>query len=142
MGRLNADSRTPSNGQRTADSPDRGLVPGERGGQSTDAHTAGSGVPFAFLAAPEQPDEIGRLGPFRILEELGTGGMGVVFKAEDTELLRAVALKVIRPERAAAPASRQRFLQEARGNAAVAHDHIVTIYRVGEERGVPYLAMQ
>jgi serine/threonine protein kinase len=68
--------------------------------------------------------------------------MGVVFQAEDTELLRPVALKVIKPERAGDAAARQRFLQEARGPAAVAHDHIVTIFRVGEDRGVPYLAMQ
>jgi hypothetical protein len=68
--------------------------------------------------------------------------MGSVFQAEDVHLQRQVALKVMRPEAASQPGARERFLREARAAAALEHDHIVTIYRVGEERGVPYLAMQ
>jgi serine/threonine protein kinase/Leucine-rich repeat (LRR) protein len=95
-----------------------------------------------FLASPQQSDELGRLGDYRVLKVLGVGGMGMVFKAEDLRLGRAVALKVMRPEVAAKPQSRERFVREARATAALAHDHIVQIHQVGEDRGVPYLAMQ
>jgi serine/threonine protein kinase len=95
-----------------------------------------------LLAPAQKPDEIGRLGPYRILEVLGAGGMGVVFKAEDPQLQRHVALKVLRPVLAASGSARKRFLREARAAAAVAHDHVVTIYQVGEEQDMPFLAMQ
>jgi serine/threonine protein kinase len=98
--------------------------------------------PYAFLAPPQQPDEFGRLGLYRVLRVLGTGGMGIVFEAEDTQLQRLVALKVVKPELAAHAVARQRFFREARTAAALTHDHIVTIYQVGEDRGVPFLAMQ
>ena len=68
--------------------------------------------------------------------------MGLVFEAEDTDLLRPVALKVIRPELAGTPLAAQRFTLEARAMAALKHDHIVTIYQVGQQRGVPFLAME
>src|SRR5262245_28843338 len=61
-------------------------------------------IPPACLAPPEQEGEIGRLAHFRILQELGSGGMGTVFVAEDTQLQRAVALKIMRAEHAAIPA--------------------------------------
>jgi hypothetical protein len=69
---------------------------------------------FSFLAPPQQPDEIGRLGQYRVLAELGRGGMGVVFRAEDPQLRRFVALKVILPSFAANPVEKLRFLREAR----------------------------
>src|SRR4051812_12913933 len=52
---------------------------------------------FDFLAPPQAPDEMGRLGPYRVLKVLGRGGMGVVFQAEDIHLQRLVALKAMRP---------------------------------------------
>jgi hypothetical protein len=94
-----------------------------------------------LLAPAQSPDELGRLGPYRILAILGHGGMGVVYKAEDTQLERLVALKAMLPGLAASAANRQRFLREARAAAKIEHDHIVTIYQVGEDRGVPFLAM-
>jgi WD40 repeat protein len=97
---------------------------------------------YEFLAPPQEPGELGRLGSYRVLEVLGTGGMGVVFRAEDVHLQRLVALKVVRPSLAAQATARQRFLREARATAALRHDHIVTIYQVGEDRGVPFLAME
>jgi Leucine-rich repeat (LRR) protein/tRNA A-37 threonylcarbamoyl transferase component Bud32 len=97
---------------------------------------------YDFLAPPQAPDEIGRLGPYRVLKVLGSGGMGVVFQAEDVDLKRTVALKVMRAEAARKPRARERFLREARAAAALEHEHVVTIYQVGEERGVPFLAMQ
>jgi serine/threonine protein kinase len=98
-------------------------------------------VNFSFLAPPQAPDELGRLGPYRILKVLGHGGMGVVFCAEDVGLGRQVAVKAMLPEVANKPAARERFLREARTAAAIEHDHIVPIYHVGEDRGVPYIAM-
>jgi WD40 repeat protein/serine/threonine protein kinase len=94
-----------------------------------------------LLGPAEAADEIGRLGHYRILKVLGTGGMGVVYHAEDMLLQRPVALKVMLPTLAASEAYRQRFLREARAAAAIEHDHIVPIYQVGEDRGLPYLAM-
>jgi serine/threonine protein kinase len=68
--------------------------------------------------------------------------MGVVFQAEDAHLRRPVALKVMRPHLAASDEYHRRFLREARLTAAIEHEHIVTVYEVGEDRGVPFLAMQ
>jgi serine/threonine protein kinase len=96
----------------------------------------------SVLAPPQQPGELGRLGPYRVLGVLGQGGMGVVYKAEDPHLERPVALKAMLPAFGASPEARQRFLREAKAAAAVNHDHVVTIYQVGEDRGVPFLAME
>jgi serine/threonine protein kinase len=97
---------------------------------------------YDFLAPPQEPGELGRLGQYRIFRVLGSGGMGVVFQAEDTILKRQVALKAMLPTLAVSESARQRFLREAVSAAQVDHDHIVHIYQVGEERGVPFLAMQ
>jgi WD40 repeat protein len=94
-----------------------------------------------YLAPAQRPDEIGRLGPYRVLGILGQGGMGTVFVAEDPHLRRQVALKVMRPSAAAAARSRERFLREARAAAAIHDDHIVSIHQVGEDRGIPFLVM-
>jgi hypothetical protein len=67
--------------------------------------------------------------------------MGVVFRGEDVSLRRSVAVKVLRAELAADPASRERFLREARAVAALDHEHVITVYHVGEQDGVPYMGM-
>jgi serine/threonine protein kinase len=85
---------------------------------------------------------MGRLGPYRVLEPLGQGGMGIVFRAEDIQLARPVALKVLLPSLSASADGRARFLREAQAAAALQHDHVVTIFQVGEDRGVPFIAMQ
>ncbi|HMF16437.1 MAG TPA: protein kinase [Gemmataceae bacterium] len=95
-----------------------------------------------FLKAAEKPDEIGRLGSYRVLQVLGAGGMGMVFKAEDTGLQRLVALKAMLPSMAGTPTAKERFFREARAVAALKHPHIVTIHQVGEEGGAPFLAME
>jgi hypothetical protein len=95
----------------------------------------------AGLAPPQAPDEIGRLGNYRILRVLGAGGMGVVFAAEDMQLQRPVAVKVLKGSLAATPVHRQRFLREARAAAAISHDHIITVHHVDEVNGVPFLVM-
>jgi serine/threonine protein kinase len=97
---------------------------------------------FDFLAPAQQFDEIGRLGGYRVLEVLGAGGMGVVFRAEDPQLARMVALKAMLPGSIASETARQRFLREARAAAAFKDDHIVSIYQVGEDCGILYLAME
>jgi serine/threonine protein kinase/Leucine-rich repeat (LRR) protein len=96
--------------------------------------------PFLKTARPEE--EIGRLGPYRLFEVVGSGGMGVVFRGEDVALRRPVAVKVLRAELAAEPAFRERFLREARSAAALDHEHVVSVYHVGEDGGIPFLGMQ
>ena len=96
---------------------------------------------LAALAPPRDAGELGWLGAYRVLDVLGAGGMGVVFRAEDSQLHREIALKTLRPELALAPENLARFLRKARATAALRHDHIVPIYQVSEERGVPFLAM-
>lgn len=91
--------------------------------------------------APPQ-SELGRLGHYRVIATLGRGGMGRVYRAEDTRLKRQVALKVMNKRFSAMPDSRRRFIREARSMAAVHHDNVVTIFEVGETGGTPYLAME
>src|SRR5262249_55566397 len=69
------------------------------------------------------------------------GGMGVVFQAEDPHLQRLVAIKAMLPTLAASRTARERFLREARAAAAIEHDNVIAILQVGEDRGVPFLAM-
>jgi serine/threonine protein kinase len=95
----------------------------------------GSWSPDNILAAPQGPDELGRLGGYRVLRLIGQGGMGKVYLAEDVQLKRRVALKVL------LKGGDQRFLREAQTMALVEHDHIVLIYQVGEDRGTQFLAM-
>jgi hypothetical protein len=76
-----------------------------------------------------------------VLKVLGRGGMGVVFLGEDVRLGRSIALKVMLPEMAQRPEARERFLREAKAAAAIEHDHIVAIYQVDEDHGIPYIAM-
>src|SRR5690348_16902656 len=82
-------------------------------------------VSLAFLAPALSADELGWLAHYRVLKVLGQGGMGVVLLAEDTQLQRPVALKVIRPEIGQSLSNRQRFLREARAMAQVKNDHVV-----------------
>jgi serine/threonine protein kinase len=95
-----------------------------------------------FLRPAEGPGELGRLGDYRVLRILGAGSMGIVFEAEDIKLHRRVALKVMKKAQAKREENRGRFMKEARSAAAIEHDHIVTIYQVGEDAGFPFLAMK
>src|SRR5262245_4462266 len=115
-----------------------------------------AGLEFVVAAAPNLASSAGGLGSealddletqaplgdFRIIREIGHGGMGVVYEAEQLSLGRRVALKVLPFAAAMDPRHLQRFQNEARAAASLHHEHIVPVYGVGCERGVHYYAMQ
>jgi serine/threonine protein kinase len=97
---------------------------------------------LSFLDPPNGPEEIGYIAHYRVIKVIGSGGMGLVFEAEDTHLKRIVAIKAMKREFVESYSNRERFLQEARSAAALESDYIVTVYQVGLAKDVPFLAMQ
>ena len=82
------------------------------------------------------------LGHFEILEKLGEGGMGVVFKARDTHLDRLVAIKILPADKVADDDRRRRFAQEAKAASALNHPGIVTIHDITQHEGIDFIAME
>jgi serine/threonine protein kinase len=83
-----------------------------------------------------------RLGPYEIVEPIGAGGMGEVYRARDTRLDRTVAIKVLPESLASDPQLRERFDREARAISALNHPHICTLYDVGHQDAVHFLVLE
>ena len=88
------------------------------------------------------PRDLGQLGDYRLLREIGCGGMGIVYEAEQISLRRRVALKILPFAAGSDSRQLQRFRNEAEAAAHLHHSHIVPVFAVGCERGVHYYAMQ
>ena len=99
-------------------------------------------VSLDFLDSPRHPEMLGRIGRYDVERLIGMGGMGIVLKAFDTELHRAVAVKVLAPHLAHSGAARQRFAREAQSAAAVVHENVVPIHNVDAAGKLPFLVMQ
>src|SRR5215831_14172780 len=82
------------------------------------------------------------VGRYRIVEQLGAGGMGVVYRAHDPELERDVALKFLAPSAQADDTTRQRLLREARSISALSHPHICQVFEIGREEGRDFIVME
>jgi serine/threonine-protein kinase len=93
------------------------------------------------LEPSDEPNVLGRLGGYDILEVIGRGGMGVVLKAFDRELQRCVALKVLAPHLANSSLARKRFAREAQAAAAIVHPNVLAIHQVQASGPLPFLVM-
>jgi serine/threonine protein kinase len=98
--------------------------------------------PIQEAPTAASPSDLGQIGEFRLLREIGRGGMGVVYEAHQTSLNRRVALKVLPFAAAVDPKQLQRFQNEAQAAAQLHHTNIVPVFAVGSERAVHYYAMQ
>ncbi len=99
-------------------------------------------TPLHFLGFTDKPGCLGMLGEYEVLEAVGSGGMGIVFRALDPRLNRIVAVKVLAPELAVQTIAVQRFLREARAAAAVSHPNVVSIFHVEDKQRPPFLVME
>jgi serine/threonine protein kinase len=120
-----------------AGSTARNAVPAGHGSTATGIEDE----PLTFLAPPQRPGSLGRIGHYEVLQVLGRGGFGIVFRAFDEMLQRVVALKVMAPQLAATSPARKRFLREARSSAQVRHENVVQVYEIAEQP-LPYLVME
>ncbi len=96
---------------------------------------------FNDIEVKAMSDKMQTLGKYQLLEKIGEGGFGVVYRARDPLLERDVAIKVLRADLASAPDFVERFRREARLAASLRHPNIVTVIEVGEQDGRYYLVM-
>jgi eukaryotic-like serine/threonine-protein kinase len=96
----------------------------------------------SVLQPTDSPAALGRLDNYEVMEVIGQGGMGVVFKAQDPRLNRWVAIKVLAVHLAHDAVARQRFAREAQAAAAVRHEHVITIHAVSDGDGLPFIVME
>lgn len=130
-----------SSGAEFAWTPDATWSTGEVPRQPLDREARDSAV-RKLLSPPSHPELLGRLGRYDVERVIGSGGMGVVLKAHDSELNRPVAVKMLASHLAHVGAARERFAREGRAAAAVVHEHVVSIYNVESEGEAPFLVMQ
>ncbi|MEL6106993.1 MAG: serine/threonine-protein kinase [Planctomycetota bacterium] len=109
---------------------------------ATPRRPANAEIVARLLEPSDDPETLGMLGKYRVLEVLGQGGMGIVVKAIDPSLDRVVAIKILRPDLAATDSERQRFVREAKAAGSIHHPNVVTIYSVDESANPPYLVME
>ena len=128
----------PAATQSLTGNPDPG---GEAAQSATGENGTSDDESLSFLSPPTRPDALGRIGHYEVLQVLGRGGFGIVFRVFDEMLQRVVALKVMAPQLAATSPARKRFLREARSSAQVRHENVVQVYEVAEQP-LPYLAME
>lgn len=102
----------------------------------------GGSFDFSVLDDSRRDDALGRFGPYDLLQAVGYGGMGVVFRAFEPSLNRTVAIKVLARQLASSPEARMRFHREAKAAAAINHPNVVTIHAVSEHAGLPFLVME
>jgi serine/threonine protein kinase len=130
---------------RAHDSPDslldEPIVQPANDATSTHPSSNGVDVSLSFLKPPQREGSLGRIGHYEVLEVLGRGGFGIVFRAFDEVLQRVVAVKVLAPHAAATSPARKRFLREARAAAQIKHENVVQVHAVVEEP-LPYLVME
>ncbi len=152
--RLSELAATEANWNRAAAALDQ--TPADRGSSDDDSFIASakfnrwSSRPIEWdesmvrqlLDSPSHPEMLGRLGRYEIERLIGSGGMGVVFKAHDSELNRPVAIKLLAPYLASSGAARNRFAREARSAAGVVDDHVVPIFNVESDSEPTFLVMQ
>ncbi len=126
-----------SSDRRSAGSLLRALRDRLRGARTDSVGTATGGPTVRPSVASDLPD---RIGPYRVVRQIGQGGMGVVFEARDDRLERAVAIKTIKggPD----DQSAKRFLREARAAAGLNHPHVCHVYEIGEHEGGLFIAME
>jgi serine/threonine protein kinase len=125
----------------TAHTVDSGQAPGRHAEDDDSPERVASSPDLSFLAPSSKPGLLGTLAHYDILQMLGQGTFGIVFRAYDEKLQRTVAIKVMNPQLAATSPPRKRFLREARSAAAINHENIVQIYSV-EDQPLPYLVME
>jgi hypothetical protein len=109
-------------------------------GAPTAAHEVPSVEKPPFLGPPLEAGDLGSIDHYRVVDLLGQGGMGSVFKGIDTVLHRSVAIKVLKE--VAVPFAKERMLREAQVTAGLSSEHVAAIYQVGQINGLPYLAME
>lgn len=110
-------------------------------GDSRSDHSLATDFAVDFLEPCHASGTIGQLGPYEIIEVIGSGGMGIVLKGYQRELNRFVAVKVLAPHLATSGAARRRFEREAQATAAVVHPHVMAIHAVAANAKLPYLVM-
>lgn len=108
----------------------------------TDPQAVGDEVDLGFLESSDKPGSMGRLAHYEVIRLLGRGGMGIVLRAFDEKLHRAIAIKALAPQLATNPKARLRFVREARAAAAIMHENVVAIHAVEDAGPVPYIVMQ